>query len=260
VRSLARPLREVWIMLCSVWLNLALFGSLLVAAALFMQAAGCYPGASFYEYLVNALYMARLESAPSSGASCLPSILVFVMPVLTVLILGEGVLRLAAVYLGRKQHRQEWEKLMAGTLSGHIVLCGAGELGRALLAELLGRRPKTEIVVVDLHRDVIEELGVSAPELHHILGDMTDLETLRAANVGSAAIVLFTSGDDLHNLEAASKVMRLNPDAQVWVRLEHVGVTEMLSATAQANLHFFSPYRRAAAALAEEMGRSGTAM
>jgi voltage-gated potassium channel Kch len=259
MRGLTRVVRELWIVLRSLWVNLVLFGLLLVAAAGAMRAFGCYPGATFHELVVNALYMARLESVPTSGPGCVIPFLVFIMPLLTLLVLGEGALRVAAIFLGRKQHRQEWERLMAGTLSGHIVLCGAGELGRTLLAELLRHDPNAEVVVVDIHPDVIEELGVSAPDLHHIHGDMMAVETLRAANVGSACTVLFVSGSDIHNLEAASKALRLNPEAQVWVRLGHIHLSEMLGANARPNLHFFSPYEQAAKALAGELaGRART--
>lgn len=253
-----RVLRELWIVVRSVWLNFALFGLMLVVAAELMRVFGCYPGSGFHERLVNALYMSRLESVPSSGTSCLPSILVFIMPFLTLLILGEGVLRVGTLYLGRKHRREEWEQLMVNTLSGHTVLCGAGELGRALLEELLRREPHVEVVIVDMHAGVLEELGMHGPNLHHIHGDMTSQETLAAANVKSASTIVLTSGDDAHNLEGAFKALRLNPQADIWIRLYRSGLSEMMDTVTHPNVHFFSPYKRSAETLASQLTEKGS--
>lgn len=251
-----RSLLELWIVLRSVWLNVALFIGVIVGAAALLQWAGCYPQTSFQEQLVNAFYLSRLESVPGSPHLLL-TVLTFVMPLLALFILGEGALRVAAIYLGRRQHREEWEKLMASTLSGHTVLCGAGELGRTLLQELLGRRPELQVVIVDTHSDVLHELGMHGANLHHIHGDMTSRETLEMANVQQAAIVLITSGNDAHNLETAFKVHRLNPNAQIHIRLYRRGLTEIMDTTARPNIHFFSPYQREAEALAEELAGKG---
>lgn len=255
MRHLRRGLRELRTVLRRVWWNLTLFLILIVAAALLLQACGCYPGATLHEQLVNALYLIRLESVPGSRGHPLPSILAFVMPVLAIVILGEGAVRVVAIYLGRRQHREEWEKLMAGTLSGHVVLCGAGELGRALLDELLRRDPEAEVVVVDTRPAILAELGMQGPNLHHVHGDMTTGETLLAANVQKASVVLVASGDDARNLEAAFKVLRLNPEAELWIRLYRIGLSDMMDRATRPNMHFFSPYPRAAEALADELGK-----
>jgi hypothetical protein len=256
MRAAARTLRELWVVARSLWLNFALFGLLLVGAAGLMGLSNCYPGSSFHERLVNALYMARLESLPATGRGCLPSVLVFAMPLLTLLILGEGALRVAALYLGRKHHREDWDRLMAGTLSGHIVICGAGDLGRAVLTELVRRDPRTSAVIVDAHHGVLDELTLRGPNLHHVHGDMTSIETLKAANVGAAATVVLSSGNDAHNLDTAFKVLQLNPGAQVWVRVKHSGLSELMRHLDRPNVHPFSPYHRAAEELADVVGRA----
>jgi voltage-gated potassium channel len=252
--AFARGIREARLVLRSVWINLALFAALLVIAALVMPACGCYPGLTFGERVVNAFYMTRIESVPETGHHPLRTLLVFVMPALTVIILGEGVLRVGSAYLNRKHNREQWEELMVSRLRGHTVLCGAGELGRALLTELLARDPKAEIVLVDTHPGIVQELGLRADNLRNITGDMTSHETLEAAGVATAATVIITSGDDAHNLEAAFKAMRLNPKARVWIRLYRAGLAEMMDQTSLPNLNFFSPYKRAAVAMMEEMG------
>lgn len=251
MRAVARGLRELWIVIRGLWLNLVIFGLLLIAAAETMAVANCYPGSSFHERLVNALYMSRMESVPPTPGSCIPSVLIFIMPLLTLIILGEGVLRVAALYLGRKHHRREWDELMASSLSGHNVVCGAGELGRAVVAELVRQDPAAAIVIIDVHPAVLDELTVRGQNLHHIHGDMTSLDALVSANVAAAATVVLTAGDDAHNLDTAFKVLQLNPGAQVWVRLKHAGLSGMLKDLTRPNVHIFSPYHRAAEALVD---------
>lgn len=247
---LRRKLAEIWIVVRSVWLNVALYASMLVGVAALMGACKCYPDMTFGERLVQAFYMSELQGAESSDHHILPTVLVFLLPALTVIILGEGVLRMASIYLGRRQHRAEWEELMVKQLSGHTVICGMGELGRALLERLLEQNPDAAIVVVDTHADVLSELGMSGPNLHSICGDMTRRETLESANVGRASKVAFVSGSDSSNLEGAVKALALNEEAHVWVRLYRAGISDLLDKESRPNLHFFTPYDSAAQRLA----------
>jgi len=57
---------------------------------------------------------------------------------------------------------------------------------------------------------------------------MTAREMLVAANVQKASLVLVASGDDARNLEAALRVLRLNPEAELWVRLYRIGLSDMM--------------------------------
>jgi voltage-gated potassium channel Kch len=235
-------------------LNLALFAGLILAAAVLMFLTGCFGGESFGKLLVKALYMTQIEGAMDGSTSHpLSAVLVFVMPVLSVLILGEGVLRVAAIYLSRKRDRGEWEKLMVKSISGHVVLCGAGELGRALLNRLLEKNPELEIVIIDTCPGILNELGLKNDNAHEICGDMTIRETLMDANVASCSTVIITSGDDAHNLETAFKVLDINPNTEIHIRLYRSGLSRMMNAATYPNIHFFSPYERAADALMEEI-------
>ncbi|MHB9026084.1 MAG: NAD-binding protein [Armatimonadota bacterium] len=253
MQSASQAVHEFWIVLRGVWINLALYAlSLLVAAGL-LAACGCYPGETFGEHLVTAFYMTRIESVANAHHHPLITVLVFALPILSLFILGEGAFRVASLYLGRKQRSQEWERLMVSTLSNHTVLCGAGELGRALLLEMLQRDPEADLVVVDTKEDILQELGITSPNVRHIDGDMTSMQVLEAANVQHAATLILASGNDAYNLEAIYKALRLNPQLDVWARLYRRGVTEFMDMASLTNIHFFSPYQQAAEALADAL-------
>lgn len=251
--TLQRNMHEFAIVMRGVWVNIALYSALIVVAAEILSMCGCYPGATFVEQMVAAFYMTRLESVNGSNHHPMIALMVFLLPSLSVIILGEGVFRVAALYLGRKQRSQEWERLMISTLTNHTVLCGAGELGRALVKELLQRNPDAEIVIIDTKGDILQELGITNPNVRHIDGDMTSLQVLESANLARATTLILTSGNDGYNLEATYKALRLNPTIQIWVRLYRRGITEFLDTSSMANIHFFSPYRQAAERLAAEL-------
>ena len=175
-----------------------------------MLASGCCPGKGDGGVVGRGVDRTGSEGAMGgAGAGGLPVALVFARPVRALLSLGGGARRVAGLYLNGKRDRGEWEKLMVKSLLGHIVLCGAGELGRALLNRLHDSDPERDIVVVDTHADILADLGLASRRLHSIHGDMTSHDTLTAANVAGSSLIIIASGDDAHNLEAACKACLL---------------------------------------------------
>jgi voltage-gated potassium channel len=242
--------RDLKIVIRAVWLNIALFLALLAGAVLLLKQSGAYPQANWLDQFVNAFHMAVLERVDQPGDGLIPAVLTFVLPLLTVVVLGEGVLRVLTVFIARGEHREEWDTMVAKTFSDHIVVCGVGELGKALVKRIHADHPTASIVLVDLHPGLIAEIGLSEDNVICIQADMTSLETLKKANCNKARLVLLASGNDAFNLEAAYKILQLNPQAEMWVRLHHSGLADLMDLSRKPNLHFFSPYQQAAEAIA----------
>jgi voltage-gated potassium channel Kch len=255
-----RRLRAIWrdlrIVVRAVSGNLALFAALLVGAAVVMRLAGSYPHESLLDLIVRAFHMAYLEAVVEPGDGWLPDALAFVVPALTFLILGEGALRVVAVYVRRDEYREEWDRLVAKTFSGHTIICGVGELGRAMCRKLLAVNPDAPIVLVDVKPDMLPEIGVAAPNVCYLQADMTSLATLEAAHCRDAALVILASGNDALNLEAGFKAHSLNPEAEIWIRLYRSELAALMDVAAKPTIHFFSPYERAADALVEHLRNS----
>ncbi len=250
---LASAWRDVRIVGRALWVNVALFVGLLVGGAAVLRLYKCYPEASFLELVVDTFHMSHLERVVEPGDGAVPSVLTFVVPLLTVVILGEGVLRVARVYLQRGERREEWDRMVAETFSNHTVICGVGELGRAVFQRLMAADPGAEIVLVDTRPGVLAELGHTGPNVSHLQGDMTGLETLKAAHCEKADLIILASGSDAFNLEAGFKALQLNPKADIWIRLYRSGLTSVMDLRTKANVHFFSPYERAAEALVDHV-------
>jgi len=192
---------------------------------------------------------------PGDGA--VPSLLTFVVPLLAVAILGEGALRVARVYLQRGERREEWDRMVAETFSKHTVICGVGELGRAVFQRLIAVDLNAEIVLVDTRPGVLAELAHSGPNVSHLQGDMTVLETLKAAQCQEARLIILASGNDAFNLEAGFKALQLNAEAEIWIRLYRSGLASVMDLRTKPNVHFLSPYERAAEALVEHVASTG---
>jgi hypothetical protein len=233
-----------------IWLNLVLFVGLMVAGATLMKFSGAYPGAGWPAYLLDAFHMAITERVAEETDGLMPILLSFILPLGAVIILGAGVLKIFSTYLQKREHREEWDIMVAKTFSNHIVICGIGELGKALVKRLHADHPETRIVLVDLRPGLLAETGLSGDHLVCIQSNMTSLETLKTANCQKARLVLLASGNDAFNLEAAYKVIQLNPQAEIWVRLHHIGLADLMDLSRKPNLHFFSPYQQAADAIA----------
>lgn len=254
---LAMARRDLRIVEMAVWVNLALFVSLLLGAAVLMQISGFHPGASFLDQLVDAFHMAFLERVAEPGAGLIPDMLTFVLPLLTVIILGDGALHVLTVYLGRRERREEWDLLVAKTFSEHTVICGVGELGRAVFQRLIAAAPNAQVVLVDTRPGILAELGQSGLSTCQVQADMTTQAALEAAHCQEASLIILASGNDAYNLEAGFKALRINPKAEIWIRLYRIGLASLLDLSTKPNVHFFCPYERAAEALVAHIRETG---
>ena len=242
--------RDLKIVIKAIWLNLLLFAGLLAGGVVLLRSSGSYPQANWLDLLVNAFHMSVIERVAQPGDGVMPAVLTFVLPALTVIILGEGAVRVLTVFIARGEHREEWDIMVAKTYTNHIVICGVGELGKALVKRIHADHPEAKIVLVDLRPGLLLEADLSGDNVICVQSDMTSIETLKKVNCHKARLVLLASGNDAFNLEAAYKIHQLNPQTEIWVRLHHSGLADLMDLSRKPNLHFFSPYQQAADAIA----------
>lgn len=245
--------KDLSIVLSLIWLNLALFAGLMVAGVALLKISGAYPQSSWPGLLLDAFHMGITERVAGENDRLIPILLSFILPIGTVIILGEGALRVFSIYLHKREHQEEWNIMVAKTYNNHIVICGVGELGKALVKRFYSDHPKSKILLVDLRPGLLSETGLSGDNIVCLQADMTSIEALKTANCDKAKLVLLTSGNDTSNLEAAYKIIQLNPQIDIWVRLHHTGLADLMDLSRKFNLHFFSPYQQAAEAIASHL-------
>lgn len=131
---------------------------------------------------------------------------------------------LSAIFVGVMEGhiRDAWGKRKMlreiSKLKEHIVVCGAGRVGRAVINELMAGKQK--FVVIEKDQDRLEELQ----ELHSvggvlfIAGDATEDRVLLSAGTVRAKSIITTLADDAGNLMITIACRDFNPYARVVAR------------------------------------------
>jgi len=146
-----------------------------------------------------------------SGAGRVWSIFVIVVGMVIVAVALGGVV--AIVVEGRVRgifgRRQLQRKI--SNVSGHVVVCGYGDMGRAVAAKLAaaGRR----VVIVDLspERTALAEEA----KLLYVLGDAEEEETLQAAGIERAKALVSTLATDAENVFVTLSARQANRDLHI---------------------------------------------
>ena len=141
----------------------------------------------------------------------------FVMPLIGIIILAQGLADFGSLLFNRRARSKEWEMAVASTMNKHIVLIGLGHLGFRVAQRLHEMGESVVVVEINLgtHTTVAaREMGI--PVIH---GDARHPATLEAANIKDARTIILASQNDAMNLQIALKARSLNPDIQVVIRI-----------------------------------------
>jgi Trk K+ transport system NAD-binding subunit len=123
--------------------------------------------------------------------------------------------------------------------SGHVVVCGLGNVGFRVVEELLGEGER--VVALERATDcpfisTARRLGTAV-----IIGDAAVPEVLRQAHVARARAVVAATSNDLANLEIALLTRQLNPLIRVVLRLNDSQLARTLREAADIRLAFSIP-------------------
>jgi len=122
-------------------------------------------------------------------------------------------------------------------LKNHIVVCGHGRMGSAVV-EILRRRGYS-IAVVEQDTDhcrPLEDEGVPV-----VRGDATDEKVLSSTNIAEAKTIITCLADDAHNVYTILLARQLNPEINVIARAVEIDAEERLK-LAGAN-RVLNPYQ-----------------
>jgi Trk K+ transport system NAD-binding subunit len=141
----------------------------------------------------------------------------FVVPLVGLGVIAQGVVRFGVMLFGRRTGRREWQVALASTCKNHIVVCGLGRDGSRVTEQLL--KFDEEVVGIELDPEgqfveSIREMGVPV-----IVGDAQRKETLVEAGVERACAIVICTEDDLANLAIALEARELKSDIRVVMRM-----------------------------------------
>lgn len=143
--------------------------------------------------------------------------LYFAVPPLGVIGVADGVIRLAYLFFARQRQDKEWIEVLAQTMQGHVVLCGAGRVGYRIYQALkvLG----VPILVVERREDAAFVGALRAEGAAVLIEDAATAGTLARVNLAEARAVVCATDDDLANVNIALDARRLKPGIRVVMRL-----------------------------------------
>ena len=215
------------------------------------------PGDPHYLVLTEAIFIV-LTAAFLQPASNFPDVFAlqlfhFIMPVVGLIILAQGLADFGSLLFNRRTRNKEWEMAVASTMNRHIVLVGLGHLGYRIAQHLheMGKN----IVVIELNASTHTVIAARKMGITVIEEDATNATALDSANIRNANTIILASQNDAMNLQIALKARSLNPGIQVVIRIFDEDFAHALQAqfgfTALSATEMAAPVFAAAAAGAD---------
>jgi Trk K+ transport system NAD-binding subunit len=197
---------------------------------------------SIPEALYLALSMMFLQAGSTFPDVWYLQVFYFVMPLLGLVIVGQGAADFGVLLFNRQARGEAWEVAVADTYADHVIIIGLGHLGFRIARALhdLG------VPFVIIEKDPEAELVAQAQNWNVpiIRGDALIHETLRKARGDRAHTIVIATSDDTMNLQIAIHARAVNPQVRTIVRLfddefarevrQAFGITAAYSASALA--------------------------
>jgi voltage-gated potassium channel len=213
-------LRETGILLREFRLPVLIFTCAVVGLGIlydFLAAQVGEPVNSLPESIYLMLTLTFLQPSGSFPQAGILQIFYFLMPLVGVATLAQGLAEFGVTLFNRRARNKEWEIAVASTFHDHTVLVGLGHLGYRVVQKL--HEMKEHVVVIEQNPSVDLFAAAQRMQVPVIQDDATRPAALESAGVGTARnIVLCTQNDSL-NLQIALKARKLNPGIRVVIRI-----------------------------------------
>jgi Trk K+ transport system NAD-binding subunit len=201
--------------------SLLLFVGILFVGAIVLDGLYVSPktgrGLSFSEALHAVFTLIFFETSIDFPDVWYLQIFFFVVPLVGLGVVAQGVIRFGVMLFGRRTGRREWQVALASTCKNHIVVCGLGRVGLRVVEQL--SKFDEEVVAIEHNPEgrfveSVREMGIPV-----IIGDARRRETLVEAGVERACAVVICTQDDLANLSTALEAREIKPGIKVVMRM-----------------------------------------
>lgn len=200
--------------------------TLVLASALFLLGPVLYernyrgPGGTrvgFREALHHVYFLLYGQPSLPYVDDWVVELLNLVIPPVGIALLADGVVRFAYLFFARHRSDKEWIEVIAESLKGHVVVCGAGRVGYRVASQL--RAMGLEVVVIEKREDAAFVSVLRDEQVPVLIDDTRSPQCLPRTNVKAASAIVCATDDDLANLNIALDARRLQPDIRVVIRL-----------------------------------------
>lgn len=175
------------------------------------------PIETYTEALYLMLTLTFLQANQDFPNHAILQVFYFVMPILGVLTLAQGLADFGVLLFNRRARSKEWEMALASTMSDHHVLVGLGHLGYRIADQLhdMGE----QVVVIDIKQSADMIGTVQKMDIPVINDDATRDMVLEGANIAKAKSIILCIQNDALNLKIALKARSINPKIEVVIRI-----------------------------------------
>jgi voltage-gated potassium channel len=161
-----------------------------------------------------------------------------IYPLVGVVVIGEGIVRLALLIASKEHGEKEWMKVMASTYSNHVVLCGVGHLGFRVLEQLLANQ--VPVVVLEKNAEARFVAQARAMGVPVLIRNMKEDQALIDAGIERAKVIIIATNDDMANIEVALDSRRMNPKIRILMRQYDQQIAAKISGALEIDAAFSS--------------------
>jgi voltage-gated potassium channel len=129
----------------------------------------------------------------------------------------DGVVRFAYLFFAKKTADKEWTEVIAESMRGHIIVCGAGRVGYRIANQLtaLGK----EVLVVEKREGAPFATQLQDLNIPVLIDDARNPKALLRLNVKHAQAIVCCTDDDLGNINIGLDARKANPEIRIVMRL-----------------------------------------
>ena len=219
-RKIRASWRDTLLLLAEFRQPLFLFALAMVGSGWLFYFLSLYsqnPLESVIEGIYVMITMTFLQSAEPFPTEWYLELFFFIMPVVGISILAQGLTDFGILFFNRRLRGKEWELAVASTFSNHIVLIGMGHLGYRVATYLADLGQDVVVIEIAPKPDLLEKIrALGIPVIEE---DGTRESVMLAAGIPQAHTILLCTQDDSLNLRMALKARNLNPQIQVVIRI-----------------------------------------
>ena len=225
VRKIAAFLRDTRVLLHEFrWQLATALGTLLGGASILVNFYDAGPRPDFPEAVYDMVQLCALQAPLAFPHSSALRAMFFVIPVISFLMLAEGMVRFGVLFFNRKNRMEAWNVSLAATEKDHVVVCGLGRVGYRIAEELL--RMGEPCVAIEMKKEGGFVDATRARGIAVLNGDARTREQLEEARVSRAKAVICATNNDLANVEIALTARQIKPGIRVVVRMFDAGLAE----------------------------------
>ncbi|MGD8794494.1 MAG: TrkA family potassium uptake protein [Anaerolineae bacterium] len=220
-RTIRAELRDARVLLQESWPALLLFVVILIGGGLLFHYVYVDPNTGRHPDFGQALYgtFSLIFFSPHFDFPDVwyLQILYYVIPVLGLAAVVDGVLRFGVALVSKRGRGQKWQVAMASTYNNHVIVCGTGKVGYRVILELLRFGQEVVAIEVDPEGRFVEK--VKALGIPIIIADARRSANLIQAGIERADAIIPATDDELANLDIALDAREINPGVKVVMRL-----------------------------------------